>query len=209
MAVFLAFHFPCVLMRYFLVPWPSEERASRFFSYAPSLDSKQSRPTMYSARGKRSVHASRVSVEGREPRPFSCYCYCYFHYCYTSTSHPHLWLIWLTIRLPEFLRGVSKEDECEPLFKQYKQCLSVRPSHPPPCPALLGHHRLCCLPPLLLHITLVANGTPSIGRFSPMPPAHGPYEPFATIPYPYPTLFLALALSSTPLEVMSGLCIPS
>jgi hypothetical protein len=30
----------------------------------------------------------------------------------------------LTINL-EFVRGVAKEDECEPLFKEYKTCLTV------------------------------------------------------------------------------------
>jgi hypothetical protein len=29
---------------------------------------------------------------------------------------------------PEFVRGVAKEDECEPLFKQYKTCLTVQPA---------------------------------------------------------------------------------
>jgi len=33
---------------------------------------------------------------------------------------------WLTVDdATEFLRGTAKEDECEGLFKQYKQCLSV------------------------------------------------------------------------------------
>jgi hypothetical protein len=29
------------------------------------------------------------------------------------------------ITAPEFVRGVAKEDECEPLFKEYKTCLTV------------------------------------------------------------------------------------
>lgn len=35
------------------------------------------------------------------------------------------------IPLSEFLRGTSKEDECEPLFRQYKSCLTVSPSGSP------------------------------------------------------------------------------
>lgn len=38
------------------------------------------------------------------------------------SSHPEHGLI-TTI---EFVRGVAKEDECEPLFKEYKTCLTVR-----------------------------------------------------------------------------------
>lgn len=30
----------------------------------------------------------------------------------------------------EFLRGTAKNDECEPLFKQYKECLGVSMSMP-------------------------------------------------------------------------------
>ena len=32
----------------------------------------------------------------------------------------------MPLTLSEFVRGIAKEDECEPLFKQYKSCLTVR-----------------------------------------------------------------------------------
>ena len=42
--------------------------------------------------------------------------------------NPLLTVVLRLIHHLEYLRGTAKSDECEPLFKQYKACLSVCPT---------------------------------------------------------------------------------
>lgn len=51
-------------------------------------------------------------------------------------SLPGFLASWL-IASSEYLRGTAKSDECEPLFKEYKMCLSVRCSNHVAFPASL------------------------------------------------------------------------
>lgn len=41
-------------------------------------------------------------------------------------ASPHFQLLVASVwQPPEYLRGIAKDDECEPLFKEYKQCIGV------------------------------------------------------------------------------------